>query len=150
MTISGDSTTNTNTITGVTTTASNATVIINGEEKTKLEVTGNGSGAGKLIVKDLQVQVGNLALTKNTNAATVEADTITIGKQPSNAPQLAAASAATAKVSISAGSTLGKAATTYQLYDGAQITLEGDAAKLLGKSLKSDGGKLVVKGEIDF
>ena len=51
LTITGDSTTNTNTITGVTTTASNATVIIDGDNKTKLEVKGNGTAAGKLIVK---------------------------------------------------------------------------------------------------
>ena len=149
LTIGGDSSKNANTITGVTTTASNATVIINGEEKTKLEVKGNGTAAGKLIVKDLQVQVGSLALTKDTNGGEVTADTITIGKQPVSEPQPTAAGAATAKVSISDGSTLGKDASVYQLYEGAQITVE-EGGTLTGASLKAAGGKIIYNDNADF
>ena len=151
LTITGDSTTNTNTITGVTTTASNATVIIDGDNKTKLEVKGNGTAAGKLIVKDLQVKAGNLALTKDTNAATVEAGTITVGKETTSGnPVTIADGDPTAVISVAAGSTLGKATTAYTLYKGGQITLAGDGAKLLGKSLKAKGGKIINKGANDF
>ena len=141
---------------GTTVTASKTDLIIEGAGKasaTKLTVEGKqASGAiAKLIVKDLAVKNGTLDLTTDTNAATVEAESITVGKEATQStPVTIADGDPTAVISVAASSTLGKATTAYTLYKGGQITLAGDAAKLLGKSLKSDGGKLVVKGNVDF
>ena len=109
-------------------------------------------GEMTVIAKAVTVETGTLKLALDNNkVGKLEADSITVGKEANSGdPVTIADGDPTAVISVAAGSTLGKAATTYQLYDGAQITLEGDAAKLLGKSLASDGGKLVVKGNVDF
>ena len=133
---------------GTAVTAASGTFVINAADgdaaKTKLTIDGS-TQANSLSIKALDVKVGTVELTGNQ--AKLEADTITLGQAV--APKAAAAD--TAIINVAAGSTLGKADTTaYQLYDGAVISLGGDAAKMLGKSLTANGGKLDVKGNADL
>ena len=140
---------------GTTVTASKTDLIIEGAGKasaTKLTVEGksDSNATAKLIVKDLAVKNGTLALTTATNAATVEAESITVGKEANSGdPVTIADGDPTAVISVGAGSTLGKDATTYQLYEGAQITVE-DGSTLKGASLKAAGGKIIYKDDADF
>ena len=137
-----------NKIEGVTASAKKASFVIAGDGS-KLTVAGAAGGSGTLSIGDLKVEQGSLLLTKATNGAKVESDTITIGKKPTNEPQPTAALAATAKVSISDGSTLGKATSVYQLYEGAEITV-ATGGTLTGASLKAAGGKIIYKDDDDF
>ena len=125
-----------------TVTAKNGTIIINGtdpdQSKTKLEVAGIATGAATLSVKDLQVINGTLALTSTTKAATVEADTITLGKL-ANDPSAKATTGAL--VTLASGSTLGKVSdaggTTLKLLGSSEIKMVGAGAAVDGINIKA-------------
>ena len=140
---------------GTTVTANKTNLIIEGTgdaSTTKLTVAGvnKTNATAKLIVKDLAVKNGTLELTTATNAATVEAESITVGKEATQStPVTIADDDPTAVISVGAGSTLGKDATTYQLYEGAQITVE-DGSTLKGASLKAAGGKIIYESDDVF
>ncbi|MCK0514982.1 autotransporter domain-containing protein [Anaerobiospirillum sp. NML120448] len=125
-----------------TVTANSGTIIINGTDtdqaKTKLEVAGIATGAATLSVKDLQVINGTLALTSATKAATVEADTITLGKL-ANDPSAKATTGAL--VTLASGSTLGKVSdaggTTLKLLGSSEIKMVGAGAAVDGINIKA-------------
>ncbi len=138
-------------------TASSATLIIKGEGEasaTKLTIKGDTAAATSLDVKNFELQNGTLDLAKHDSAAqggTLTADQITIGKAPNNTDPsfLATPNAPTAVVTVGANSTLGKATSVYQLYEGAEITV-AEGGTLTGASLKAAGGKIIYNDDADF
>ena len=136
-------------------TASSATLIINGEGEasaTKLTIKGDTAANTSLDVKNFELKTGTLALDDNTttdSGALLTASNITIGQAQPIGRAVNNPVEPTAVVTISANSTLGKTATAYQLYEGAQITV-ADGGTLTGASLKSAGGKIIYEGDADF
>ena len=139
-------------------TFASGTLVLAGTGKadaTKLTISGATGAATSLSVKNFQLDNGTLSLENNADkGGKLEAETITIGALPvTETPETVAVDTPaepTAVVTVSSGSTLGKAATTtYQLHDGAQITV-ADGGTLTGASLKADGGKIIYNGDADF
>ena len=138
-------------------TFASGTLVLAGTGKadaTKLTISGATGAATSLSVKNFQLDNGTLSLENNADkGGKLEAETITIGALPvTETPETVAVDTPaepTAVVTVSSGSTLGKAATAYQLYDGAQITV-ADGGNLSGSSLKAAGGKIIYSGDSTF
>lgn len=127
-----------NKVEGVAASAKKATFEINGADtKFKVAASTGGSAAGSLTIGTLDVKKGTVTVEANgSNNASLSADSIKVGE------------GGTIVVSgtASATATLGTATTSeYNLSKGSTITL-GLKGSMVGKSLISDGGKIVISG----
>lgn len=115
---------------------SKAKFLVNGDSTT-LKVTTTANNGATLNLKTLDIQNGTVSVTGgNTDkAATLVAETISMSSDK-------------AKLTVSGDFTskLGDATkTVYDLKNGATITI-GKSGAMVGKSLMSDGGKIVFRG----
>ena len=117
---------------------SNATFVVNGKDaaNTKLTVSGSAAESVALTLKKLDVQSGTVKVSGSTGkSASLVADNITLNSNK-----------ATLSVAGEGTSTLGDATkTVYDLKNGATITI-GKSGAMVGKSILSDGGKIVFDG----
>lgn len=117
---------------------SNATFVVNGKDaaNTKLTVSGSTSEGVALTLKKLDVQSGTVKISGSTGkSASLVADNISLNSNK-----------ATLSVDGEGTSTLGDATkTVYDLKNGATITI-GKSGAMVGKSILSDGGKIVFAG----
>ncbi|MCK0535367.1 MULTISPECIES: autotransporter domain-containing protein [unclassified Anaerobiospirillum] len=114
---------------------SNATFLVNGENTTLQIKTSTNEGA-TLSLKKLDIQNGAVTVSgNNSKEAKIVAETISMSSDK-------------AKLTVSGDhtSTLGDATkTVYDLKNGATITI-GKSGAMVGKSILSDGGKIVFAG----
>ena len=115
---------------------SNATFLVNGENTTLQIKTSTNEGA-TLSLKKLDIQNGAVTVSgNNSKEAKLVAETISMSSEK-------------AKLTVSGEhtSTLGDATkTVYDLKNGATITI-GKSGAMVGKSIVSDGGKIVFQGD---